>query len=305
MAKVEYVYIVPGLESGYFKVLQSGDRFAHSRMTRKIALYSKKRVKGITARSLLPQIAAAWELLSVEEKAAWSLAGAETNLNGWRLFVQDMSARIKNEMPGVVVPSLLHQSWVGNLHIGDLADEIKIAQLHPRFYWISRKVTGKKGMYQPVLITEDLALPVTISLNYKSDLDCPLFGDANFGVYNFGAYVLKFYAQFWYSYQGVNLLENLGIELDLLSDWKYSEATLTSLRGYVVGYSLFFHLEGVQGELYFDDVKSVHSGQNWVRDPFCKDINQGFTRAFYQVPKHWAGVVVPVGSWYDSIYKDF
>jgi hypothetical protein len=61
----------------------------------------------------------------------------------------------------------------------------------------------------------------------------------------------------------------------------------------------------LRGDLYIDNVKAEHSGQNWVRDTYCEDILQGFTKAFYQIPKHWAAVILPEGSMYDSIYKDF
>ena len=294
MVRVTYVDVLPGLEEAFFTGVKSSDRFTYSRLVKKQAFYTKKSVVGLTARSMLPEISAAWELLSGAEKLAWSNAGAECNLNGWRLFVQDKSLRIKNEMAGVATPSLLHQSLVGNLHIESPATELKIIQIHPKFYWISQNVIGKKGMYEPVLITEDLALPVTISLNYKSEL-------ATSNGENFA----KLYARFWHSYQGADLYEDLEIPLDYAADWKYAEATLTELLGYVIRYDLYLHLKGLTGDLYIDNIKVEHSAQNWVRDPFCKDINQGFTRAFYQVPKHWAGVIVPDGAWYDSIYKDF
>jgi len=294
MVRVTYVDVLPGLEEAFFTGVKSSDRFTYSRLVKKQAFYTKKSVVGLTARSMLPEISAAWELLSGAEKLAWSNAGAECNLNGWRLFVQDKSLRIKNEMAGVATPSLLHQSLVGNLHIESPATELKIIQIHPKFYWISQNVIGKKGMYEQVLITEDLALPVTISLNYKSEL-------ATSNGENFA----KLYARFWHSYQGADLYEDLEIPLDYAADWKYAEATLTELLGYVIRYDLYLHLKGLTGDLYIDNIKVEHSAQNWVRDPFCKDINQGFTRAFYQVPKHWAGVIVPDGAWYDSIYKDF
>lgn len=294
MAKTEYIDIVPGLEDPYFAGLSFGDRFVHSRVKKKIDFFSRKHIKGITQRSLLPQISVLWAGLSGAEKTAWSNAGAEMNLNGWRLFVQDCCARIYNEMSGVATPSLLHQSWVGNLKIASPATEIKIVQLHPRSYWISKKVSGTKSMYEPVLITEDLGLPCTISLNYSSDLTST--GSGSFA---------KFYARFWYSYQGANLFEELEIPLDFSTAWKNAEATLTTLLTYVVRVDLYFHLYNLQGNLYFDNVKLEHSGQNWVRDPFCKDILQGFTRAFYQIPKHWAAIILPEGSIYDTIYKDF
>jgi hypothetical protein len=197
-------------------------------------------------------------------------------------------------MAGVAIPSTFHQSWIGNIKIEDPASEIKIVQLHPRNYWVSRKVGGKKGMYQPVLVTEDLGLPCKIALNYSSDLSS-----------QGGEVFAKFYARFWYSYQGVNLYHELEIPLDYATDWKYAEVTLPSLTSYVVRVDLYFHLKGLRGDLYFDNIKLEHSGQNWCRDPFCKDILQGFTRAFYQIPKNWAAVTLPVGAQFDSIYKDF
>jgi hypothetical protein len=294
MAKTTYVDILPGLEGAYFTGIKSSDRFMYSRMVKKQTFYTKKSVKGLTARSLLPQISEAWALLSDAEKLSWSNAAAGQCKNGWCLFVQDKSLRIKNEMAGVATPSLLHQSFVGNLKIEAPADEIKIIQIHPHFYWISKKVYGKKGMYEPVLITEDIALPFTISLNYSSNLVETAAGS-----------FAKFYIRVWHSYQGADLYEELEIPLDYVTDWKNGTATLTTLLSYVIRYDIYFHLKNLRGDLYFDNVSVSHSSQNWVRDPFCKDINQGFTRAFYQIPKNWAGVIIPTGAMLDSVYKDF
>lgn len=294
MARTSYIDIMPELENQFFTGIRSGDRFQFARVGRKYALLSRKRKVGVSQRSLLPQIAALWAGLSGAEKTAWTNAAAEMNLNGWRLFVQDTAARIINDMSGVATSSLLHQSWVGNVHIVEPAVEAKIVQIHPHFYWVSQKVVGKKSVYEPVLVTEDLALPVTISLNYKSDLTS-----------QGGGAFAKMYARFWYSYQGVNLYDELIINLDLLHDWQYAEAVISSLQSIVIRYDLYIHLYNLRGDLFFDNIKVIHSGQNWARDPFCKDINQGFTRAFYQIPKHWAAVTLPEGAYFESIYKDF
>jgi len=202
------------------------------------------------------------------------------------------------------------------LHVEAPASNIKIVQLHPRSYWISQKVSGKKGMYQPVLVTEDFALPLTISLNYRAELTSAGASPS-----------ARFYAKVWYSYQGVDHFEYLELPLDLSCDWKTASAFLSveqfsnfgigtygvslfgfddwPVLGYIVGYDLYFELVDVRGDLYIDNVKAEHSAQNWVRDTYCNDIDQGFTRAFYQIPKHWAVVDVPDGAWYNSIYKDF
>jgi hypothetical protein len=294
MAKVSYVDLIPAEEILYYQGLNAQSRFIHAHVAKKNLLLSKKRITGLTQRSLLPQVAEAWGLLSGAVKTDWKNAAAVCSMtNGYRLFVQDKVARIKNELSGNATPSLLHQSWVGALTIQDPATEIKIAQLHPRACWVNKKVTGKKGMYEPVLVTEDLALPLKISLNYSSDLT------------DLGGGFAKFYAIVWSSFQGVNIDTEKKIDLDLSSNWKNAEATLTTSTGYVVAYNLFFYLYNVRGTLYIDNVKAEHSGQNWVRDTFCKDIQQGFTKAFYQIPKHWAAITLPSGADFESIYKDF
>lgn len=294
MVKVEYIDILPEQADLFNKNLQVADRFVHGRVVKKFAFYSRKRKAGLSQKSLLPYCSDLWAGLTDEEKNAWGSAGSVCGLNGWRLFVQDVCSRVYNDLSGVATPSLLHQSWIGKLHIESPANEIKIAQLHPSSYYVSRKVTGKKGMYEPVKVQEPFSLPLEISLNYSSNLTA-IDTDA----------FAKFYALVWRSYQGVDYLQPLEINLDLFTDWKTDSAILNYVIGQKISYNLFFHLYNVVGDFYFDNVKAIHSGQNWVRDPFCKDILQGFTRAFYQIPQNWAGVIVPNGSYYDSVYKDF
>ena len=294
MAKTSYINILPEVEDQFYSTLQPGDRFTFARVAVKNVLLSVKRKKGVSQRSLLPECAAAWALLSVAEKTAWSAAGAESNLNGWRLFTQDFCARRVNDLAGVATPSLFHQSWVGQLHIEAPATEAKLVQIHPRNYYIKKKVYGTKSMYNPVLITEDLTLPFVLSLNYKSNLTAE--GPDPYA---------KIYAEFWYSYQGVNSLYNLEIPLDLVAGWKNATATLSVLNSIVIRYDLHIHLHDLRGDLYFDNIKAEHGSQNWVRDPFCKDVDQSFTRNYYQIPKHWAAEILPEGADFETIYKDF
>ena len=294
MAKTSYIDILPETEDQFFSSLQPGDRFTFGRVARKNVLLSRKRKTGVSQRSLLPEIAAAWATLSGAQKTAWSDAGAECNLNGYRLFTQDFCARRANDLAGLATPSLFHQSWVGQIHIGAPATEVKLVQIHPRSYYVKQKVYGKKSMYNPVVVTEDLTLPFDLSLNYKSNLTAE-------GADPYA----KLYAEFWYSYQGVNLLYNLEIPLDLVADWKNATATLSVLKSIVVRYDLHIHLHDLRGDLYFDNIKAEHGGQNWVRDPFCKDVDQSFTRNYYQIPKHWAPEIMPAGADFESIYKDF
>ena len=229
MAKTSYIDLLPELETQFFSGLQPGDRFQYSRVCRKNTLLSKKTKKGISQRSLLSEISTSWSLLSEAQKLSWSNAGAECNLNGWRLFVQDYCARRVNDLSGIATPSLLHQSWVGQLHIESPASEIKLVQIHPHFYYVQKKVLGKKSMYSPVMVSEDLQLPFTLGLNYSANL-------TSVGAGSFA----KLYARFWYSYQGVNLYHDLEISLDFFTDWKSAEVTLNSLDTIVVRYDLYY-----------------------------------------------------------------
>jgi hypothetical protein len=294
MAKTSTIDILPELEPLFNGALQPGDRFTFSRVRRKNTLMSAQRKRGVSQRSLLPEISVVWATLSVAEKLAWKTAGANCNLNGWRLFIQDYCARRVNEIIGVPTPSLLHQSWVGNIQLDEYAGEIKLVQIHPQSYYVKKKVHGTKSMYSPILVTEDIALPFTLGLNYSASL-------TETGPNSFA----KIYARFWYSYQGVNLYKDIEISLDYFTAWKSAEVTLDVLKSIVVRYDLYIHLFNVSGNLYIDNVRAEHSGQNWTRDPFCKDINQGFTRNFYQIPKNWSAQIAPEGALFESGYYQF
>lgn len=291
MARTTFVELAPGQDVLFYKPLSVGDRFTFARLNKKTKFFSRKKKKGISQRSLLPQIAEIWKTFTPEQKQAWTNAGAQVNLDGWKLFVQDQSARIINEIAGSAAPSLLHQSWVGYLSVEAPATAIKISQLHPRAYWISRKVAGKKSMYEPVLVTEDFALPLTITINYRSSLT--VSGGENYA---------RFYARVWSSYQGVDRYTDLIVPFDYVSGWSQASAVLSSVIGHIIGYSLFLELKGVQGWVECDNIKAEHSGQNWVRDTQCLDLNEAFTRAFYQIPKHWIGISMPAGAEFGSLY---
>ncbi len=316
MAKVSYVDIAPELTDSFWLGLQPGDRYVFSRVRKKTDLLSVKRKKGLTQRSLLPAVAALWQGLIDGERTAWSTAGAYSGLNGYRLFVKDTCARIVNAMSGTATPDNLHQAWVGQLHIADPASELKIAQFHPQFYYVLRKIGGKKGSFQPVKITEDFAFPLVLDINYKSNLTPypaafpfgfgeAVFGEAVFGDEIGGYFFANFYARIWSSYQGVDRYTDFEIPLDLVSDWTSGTITISSVIGHVIGYDLYVHLKDLRGDLFVDNMKATHSAQNWLRDPYCEDINQGFTRAFYQVPKHWIAITAPDGTYFESIYQDF
>jgi hypothetical protein len=294
MAKVSYIQISPELAPTYFKGLRSADRFQYSRVVRNTNLLSRTLRKAIPQRSLMPVCSPIWAAQSADQKLAWKNAAAESGLTAWQLFLKDYALRQTYGLPGLATPSLLHQGAVGNLHIESPASNLKIRQDHPGSYYVSRKITGTRSMYSPVLIQEKFSLPLTLTVNYSSNLEAAGPNPS-----------AKLYARIWYAYQGRDLYYDLSIDFDLAHDWVQRTAQCDSLISYVIGYTLFFELTDVVGDLYFDNLFATHNGFNWCRDSHCDQIAQGFTKAFYQVPSHWVAESAPVGADYDSIYKDF
>ena len=231
MAKTSYINIDPSLEGAFYGGVQPGDRFTFARVIRKNLLLSRTQKIKLAGRSLFSIIADVWRGLSTVTKGLWSTAADEVGLSGWQLFVSDYAARLANGLEGVTTPSTLHQARFGNLHIESPANEAKISQLHPRSYYVKQKVAGKKNMYSPILVTEDLSLPFILGLNYKTNLSAS-------GADPYA----KLYARFWYSYQGRNLEQDLVIDLDLVTNWKNAENTLTTLETIIVRYDLYIHL---------------------------------------------------------------
>ena len=291
MARVTFLDIPEGFDFSYNKALRINDRFTFSSIRLNNAFLSRRRKKGITQKSLLPQCSEIWKTFSSSVMDAWNSAGAVMNLSGFKLFVQDYVLRIQNELIGVSTPSLLYQTKVGKFTIASPATQFLLTQLHPLTYWVSVSVRGKKGMREPVLITESFALPLEISISYKTSLS------------SVGASPrARFYAIVYSLYQGRTIENLLEIPFNLSSGWVSANVTLSSVIGLIKSYSLFIELNDLEGTLYIDNVKAIHSGLNWARDSVCRDIDQAFTKAFYQVPKHWVPVEISEGCFFGSVY---
>lgn len=293
MAKTSYIVLSPEQSDLFYKNLKSGDRFTFSKIVLKKTIFSRKAIKGLRARSFLPMIAEAWNSFSEAEKEAWKVAGVASNMKGYNAFVKDKSIRIKNAIAGNATPTVLHQSWCGFLEIEAPATEIQLIQFHPHTYWVSRKVAGKKGMYEPVEVIEDLSLPLKVSCSYKSNL-------VSTGAGSFA----RLFARVRSSYQGEDRFTDCTLDFSLVSDWANIEETLSSVVGHIISYNLYIHLYNVRGLFLCDNIKAEHSGQNWVRDTQCNDIDQAFTRAFFQVPKHWVATIINDGGEFGTLYPE-
>jgi len=293
MARIGYLIIPEGYDETYYKSLKPGDRFQFPRMTRKPMFYSWQRRKNLTRHSLLPIIAEEWGKLNASQKDAWNVAGTFTDLNGWRLFVSDMVNRIKGGISGVATPSIYHQSRVGAITLSGLGDYIKIVQYHPQTYWTRSKIIGSKSRYTQILVREDFSLPLQLKISYKSSL-------VSTGP---GSYA-KFYAIVYTLYQGKTIENKVEIPFEFVHDWSIEESQLNEVLGQAIGYTLFIECYNLQGSLYFDNIHVIHNEQNWARGWQCNTIETQFTRAFYQIPRFWAPILLPEGAGYFSTYPN-
>lgn len=291
MAKVKIITIPEGLERYYNKSVQVSDRFAYSAVRMTNPIVSRKKRVGLTQKSQLPLCSSIWNTYNETLKTLWNNCGAISGLTGFRFFVQDKVLRLKNYLEGESTPSLLYQSNVGHLHVESPASSLKITQLHPLDYYVLRKIKGKATMYEAVPIVEDFQLPLDLRISYKSNLTV-VGADP----------VASFYAIVYSLYQGRTIETYCSIDFDLSTDWKSASFGVGEVLGLLRGYSLFFELKDVRGDVWFDNIESVHSQQNWARDPKCNNIRQGFTKKWYQVPAHWVAIDLPSGSIFLSEY---
>jgi len=291
MAKTSVLIIPEGLDTTYFKSLQSGDRFVIPHIKVKRVFTSRSRKAGLSQKSLMVQLAPVWASFTDEQRNSWNLAGAECDMSGWKLFVQDTSVRLANDVPGYATPNILYQSKVGKIAVEAPAVGLKILQLHPQSYYINKKVTGTRSEYEPKLITENLSLPVDIAISYRSNLVSA--GDDPFA---------KFYIIIYSNYQGRTIENFCEIPFSLVHSWERLTASISGVKGQFRGYTAFIEIHDCRGDLLFDNVDIVHGGINWARDPFCNSIQTTFTKMFYQIPRNWAPEEIMTGAYYRSVY---
>ena len=293
MAKISYQDIPPEFDQLILKSLTPADRFVIPHVSIKKLISRRKLLKGITQKSQLKNISSAWNLLSTLDKNAWVSAGLKSGLTGYKHFTKEYILRLKNGLEPITAPSIYHQGNIGKIQIEAPATKIIIRQDHPIYYYIKTKVKGTKSQYEPKLITEFVSFPFNVYISYKSNLT------------NINSnYVAKLVVTIISNYQGRDIETLKEFNFSLNQDWSEVTFNINGVFGKFRYYNVKLHFENVRGEFYFDNFKLYHSGKNWARDTACNDIHQDFTRAFYQVSKHWIAEYIENGSNFESVYID-
>jgi hypothetical protein len=241
--------------------------------------------------SLFKTFSPFWRALDTSTKNIWKSAGAFNGLSGWQLFVSDNAARLNASLELGVPVSQLWQVATGNIVIDSPANKILLSQVHNKDSVVARKVRGASWKFELVALREDFGLPLEIQIRYTSNLT-PVGGEQR----------ARFFARVWSSYQGRDIYRDLILNFEEVQDWTLIFATLPTTYGYIIGYTLYIDIFGYTGTLKYDNVRAIHSGQNWARDPSCNEINKNFTGGFAQVLPFWTPEDVPAGASYFSRY---
>lgn len=258
MALVMGITIPAGLEIIYNKTLKMYDISVMCNVGKNPRFFPRSKKYTLKEVTYLFTIAYAWSFFSDSLKDDWSFAGNVIGQHGYNLFVQDKSYRIKNVIGGNADPSFYHQYLVGHLKIEAPASSAKITQYN------STRVN----------------FPASFELCYHTDLtaDGP------------DPYVrLKFIWTRYYLGQNIESTET--IELPLISGWDKKKQWITYLKGIRGKWRMELELNDVTGDIWFDNIFAMYSGEIKVNDPYCED-----------VVKWWEGTDLPEGVTFETVY---
>lgn len=185
-------------------------------------------------------IADAWNNLTEEDKTAWSAAGALVDLDGYNLFVQDKSFRIKNSLVGNATPSIIHQYLVGHLGIEEGSGDCQFKQ---------------QG-------DDVVVFPATLYLSRKSDL----YADPSNGEF------IKVRFSYNYDEGGGVITQTDELTLDLQSPWAVETLPITEHTGQTGSWLFEIETHALKGDFYFDNLYMQTAGGIITKDPFCNEV---------------------------------
>lgn len=335
MAKTSTQQVPDELRPLFQKSVEQRDRYflgvaqGHKRLPSDRQRKELKRVANINSPqvgrgSMFKFFSPMWRELTDEQKQVWRDASVNSSLSGWQLFISDNAARARASLEFGIPPDELWQVRTGRIEIDDPDGVVLLAQEHPLNYVVTQKMRGMAWKEEIVAVQENFGLPLEIQIRYKSNLVpvgggsytpplgnavdfslleyTPPTGSADFSFSSPVESVARFYARVVTSYQGKDRVRDLVINFDPNTDWELLTAELSTTYGYIISYTLFLEIRGYTGEILFDNIRAIHSGQNWARDPKCDNVSRQFTKGFSQVMPFWTPLDFGPGVSFASYY---
>lgn len=258
MAKVMGITLPPGIDIIFNKTLKRYDISVMCNVGKNPRFFPRSKYVTLKEISYLFNISYIWSYLSDEEKNNWRTAGNVIGQHGYNLFVQDKSYRMKNQIGGNATPSIYHQFLVGHISISSPSTNALIMQENfTRIYF-----------------------PCTFQISAKTS-----FVSAGSNPYVH----LKFIWTRYYSGQNIEEIEI--IDLPLSTNWNTFSKSVTQKLGIKGKWRVELELNDVQGDIWFDNLFVLYSGQIRTNDPYCDD-----------VVKWFKGVDIPENVIFESVY---
>lgn len=292
MARTQTIEIPDELRNEQRSALEQRDRFILGVVQGHKRILPRQKARRFGRGSLFRLLGPIWQGLSEGQKDQWRDAAVLNGISGWQLFISDNAARIRNELPYPEPPSMQWQVNTGHILIQAPANSIKLRQEHPQDYYVVERVPGQWWKEQLTLVQEIFSLPLELQIRYKSNLTAE-GGDQS----------ARYYADIWTSYQGEDINTQLEIPFTPVSDWATASAVTSGLRGILVGYTLYIEIVGYRGDIQLDNIRAIHSGTNWARDPRFNEMDRKYRGAFTVAPNFWQPDDLPEGSQYFSQYQ--
>lgn len=293
MAKISYKDSSLDTNDVYYKTLVSSDRFVFSTVRVRKILLSRKRIKGLTQKSLLPAANFAWYALGSGTQNDWKSMYADFFNNGYKAFIKAFIQRRQFGLTSTPESNIYYLGKVGKIEIVSPGNRCHIVQRHPNYYYVMKKVSKTKSQYIPVRVNEFATFPFNFKISYKSNLtvvsDNP---HANI------------YVRVYTNYQGRVLEKDFIFPITLIQDWNAPNMNIDKPLGTFKGYDVHIDLYGVRGQLYLDNFILYHDDKNWARDPNFDNMKTSYTRKYYQIESHWDIEDLPSGASFDSIYYE-
>lgn len=293
MAIVTGLNIPPDLKDSFLKAIDVKDRRTKISIEKKDIVWRKRNLKNFIADTPLDPVAVLWNNLSDADKAAWDTAASHCGMTGYRLFVQDTTYRIQNNLSGVATPNNNHQYKVMKPS-ATASTSFYAAQRHGASYKLKQYRSGSKLAYDWVDISEVFAPPLKLEFDYYADL---------VKVYDWSTWTLRIH--FTGTKDG-DFAEEY-IDIDLLLDtngWVRFSQELNPDLDEISYYFVRFYGYYVTGTSYFDNFNMEHGGQNWAINPNCDNLDQVYYIRYDRVYYPWEVVLLDERFIADSIYID-
>lgn len=291
MAKVVDLNINPDIEDLMLASVKTKNRYySNSIIDRKIAVGGRQYEK-LESQSHMKKLGLMWQGLTQEKRDEWSSVAENCDLTGWQLFLQDVSFRLRANLPGFPILSQFRQYKGLVAYVPPDCSDFYIAQPHYVNYSVSIKNVGQKNARTWTEIEETMTAPFLIEFNYSSGFEPTGTGNLFFVEVSF--YGTK---------SGAPAGDSFQFPLTQISDWNTFSEEITPDLDTITTYEVGIFGEEITGFLLLDNFNFYHDSQNWAYDPFCNHFDEYYYYILSSYVQSWQWDISGTGEFFENVY---